>query len=651
MVGDGNQVDDIDLFESLLDEGDGVANRLLMGLNVDIDALYEKFKKNYSSKYKNKKSLFIEEYGINMNKEYNSRGFDPVFGRNKQVLRVMEILLRRTKNNPLLLGDAGVGKTAIVEELVRRIEMGDVPGKLKDVRVISLSMSSLVAGTKYRGEFEERMNQIVSELENLDDVILFIDEIHTLVGAGGAEGAIDASNILKPYLARGKLKIIGATTKDEYKKYIENEKALDRRFQKVYVDEMTLDETREILNSVKELYEDYHHVVISNSNIDEIISLCDKYVFSGKFPDKALDILDEICSKVSLVESDREVHKKKILSEIKILRCEKNKAIIENNYDNAGKLKEKIDCLENIYNEEILLSGGNDRKHISNDQIYAVFYDKTKIPISYLKGINHEEIVEAISKNVIAREDIVKKIVESSIFPLQIKKSRPSVFLFVGKSGTGKTFLAKEYARALYKEDSFIKIDMSEYKDEFSSTKILGAPPGYVGYHENKTLLDKIKDNPYSVLLLDEIEKASSSILKLFLQVFDEGIMTSSTGEIVNFSNVTIFMTSNLGMNTQQIGFSSASLNSSQIFKDYFGDEFVNRIDEIFLFAPFTKNEIKAIIKKKLTDFVEKEKVDFKISTDIVNKILNECDYLNYGTRQIDKIIKKLVFENNSLKI
>ena len=313
-------VDTVDLFASLLDEGEGVANRILAGMNIDVEALYDKFTSKYSIKGKGGNTLFIEEFGLNMNKEYTQRGYDPVLGRDNQVLRIIEILLRRTKNNPLLLGEAGVGKTAIVEELVRRIEEGAVPPKLRNIKIISLSMANLVAGTKYRGEFEDRMNQMISELETVDDVILFIDEIHTLVGAGGAEGAIDASNILKPYLARGKIKVIGATTKDEYKKYIEKEKALDRRFQKIYVDEMNINETKEILYKMKPVYEEYHHVGVPAKCIDTIVDLCDRYVIKGKFPDKALDILDEVCARTAIVESKSEIKNRELFCESGIFK-------------------------------------------------------------------------------------------------------------------------------------------------------------------------------------------------------------------------------------------------------------------------------------------------------------------------------------------
>ena len=650
-VGDNAFVDTIDLFEALLDEGEGVANRILMGMNIDVDALYEKFTSKYSIRSKGNKPLFIEEYGVNMNKEYNLKGFDPVLGRDKQVLRVVEILLRRTKNNPLLLGDAGVGKTAIVEELVRRIEEGDVPSKLRNVKIMSLSMSNLVAGTKYRGEFEDRMNQIISELENIDDIIVFIDEIHTLVGAGGAEGAIDASNILKPYLARGKLKVIGATTKDEYKKYIEKEKALDRRFQKVYIEEMSANDTKAVLFTMKPLYEEYHGVTITEQNVDTIVNLCDKFVVHGRFPDKALDILDEVCARTAIAEDKCDVKKRELLFSLKSLKSEKNKAIIENDFLLASDLKNQINGLEDKYNKLFLYDNVKSKKNVSDDFIYNVFYDKTKIPVSFLKNINKEQVILELSKHVIGRENIIRSIIESSIKPLFVKKTRPSVYLFVGKSGLGKTFLAKEYAKLLFGDKSFVKLDMSEFKDDFSSTKILGSPPGYVGYRESNILLDKIKEYPYSVLLLDEIEKAHPNILKLFLQVFDDGFMTSSDGEKIDFSNVVVFMTSNLGMNNDKIGFSSNNNLVIQMFRDFLGNEFVNRINEVFLFEPFNKSDVKTIIRKKLTDYVEKNNLNIKISADIVNNIFKDCDYLVSGVRKIDDLIEKYFIDVDCLAI
>ena len=642
------------LFISLLEEGDGVANRILMGMNIDIDSLYEKFSNRFVIKSsKSGKKLFIEEYAVDFNKKYNTDGFDPVIGRDEQVNRMMEVLLRRTKNNPLLIGDAGVGKTAIVEEFVRRIEIGSVPKKLYNKRVLCLAMSSLVAGTKYRGEFEERINQIISELEQEDSIILFIDEIHTLVGAGGAEGAIDASNILKPYLARGKIRIIGATTKEEYSRYIENDKALDRRFQKVYVNEMTLEETENILFNLKDIYESFHSVSIEDEIIKEIVRLCNRYISIGKFPDKAIDLFDEACAKTSLIDDEVDKKIRDYTLKIKKIKETKNKAIIEHNYKEASELKEQQLLLEKDLDKFLFSQNKNNKaKNVSLDIVYGIIYERTKIPISHLKGLNKQQIIRDLKKNVFGQDNIIVQLVNTTIKNNKITKNKPYVLLLVGKSGVGKTFLVKEYAKLLFNRESFIRLDMSEYKDDFSSSKIIGSPPGYVGYSDSKTVLDKIKFNPYSVLLLDEVEKASPSVLKLFLQVFDEGVMTSANGDVIDFSNVTIFMTSNLGINKNVLGFSDSNKEIVvDEFKEFLGVEFVNRVDQILMFNELDEKSVEKIVKKKLTDIVEKEKCDKFISTDIVNKVMSKIDYKVSGARKIDRIIEEIVEEMAILEI
>lgn len=642
------------LFISLLEEGDGVANRILMGMNIDIDALYEKFSNKFVIKNSRcNKKLFVEEYAVDFNKKYNTDGFDPVIGRDMQVNRLMEILLRRTKNNPLLIGEAGVGKTAIVEEFVRRIEIGSVPKKLYNKRVLGLSMASLVAGTKYRGEFEERINQIISELEEEDRVILFIDEIHTLVGAGGAEGAIDASNILKPYLARGKIRIIGATTLDEYSKFIEKDKALDRRFQKVYVNEMSLEETEDILFHLRDIYEKFHDVAVDDEIIGEIIRMCDKYVSLGRFPDKAIDIFDEVCAKASLIDNELDVKVKNLTIKIKNVKEEKNKAIIANDYVKASLLKEEQYELESNFNKLLVKSNAKSKiKKVSLDVLYDVIYERTKIPVSYLKRLDKKKLRKELCNRVVGQNDVIDKLVDYACLRDKTQKKSPLVFLLVGKSGIGKTFLVKEYAKLLYSKEAFIRLDMSEYKEEFSSSKIIGSPPGYVGYSENNTLLDKIKNNPYAVLLLDEIEKANPSVLRLFLQVFDEGVMTSSTGEVVDFTNVTVFMTSNLGTDKSMVGFTGKQKdNILDKFQDFLGVEFINRVDEVFVFNELDRKDIEKIVVKKLTDFVEKNKIASKVSTEIVNKVIENCDYKVSGARKIDRVMAKVVEEMAILEI
>lgn len=636
-----------DLFISLLAEGDGVANRIMLGMNIDVDYLYEKFSNKFVLRSsKNGKKLFIEEYSVDFNKKYKTEGFDPVIGRDEQINRMIEILLRRTKNNPLLIGDAGVGKTAIVEELARRIELGDVPKKLLNKRILSVSTASLVAGTKYRGEFEERINSIIKELEEEDDVILFIDEIHTLVGAGGAEGAIDASNILKPYLARGKIKVIGATTRGEYSKYFEGDKALDRRFQKVYVRETSLEETERILLHLKDVYEKFHGVKITKAMIHKIVELTDRYVHVGKFPDKAIDIFDEVCAKASVVDDRNDKKIKKYSCEIKNIKDEKNKCIINHDYKRALDLKEMEAKLESELDRVSFVNKTENSKEITLDILYQVIFERTKIPIVTIVGMSERKIINKLKEEVIGQDSAIKDIVNTVVSRQKSFRKGPASLLLVGKSGVGKTFLVKKYADLFYNTESFIKVDMSEYKESFSTSKIIGSPPGYVGYNESSTLLEKIKQDPYSVLLLDEVEKGSPAVLKLFLQVLDDGYMTSSNGEVVDFSHVIIFMTSNIGCEKNSIGFCTTKSDVIiQKVREFFGTELINRIDKIVVFNTISDASIEKIIVKKLTAIANKEKLENILSTEIVNKIKKECKYIEFGARKVDKIIDNVVRE------
>lgn len=628
------------LFISLLEEGDGVANRILLGMNIDIDLLYEKFSNRmvYHSSKKGR-NLLLEEYAIDLNKKCEEEGFDPVVGRDVKVNRMIEILLRRTKNNPLLLGDAGVGKTAIVEELVRRIVVGSVPKNLENSRIFSISMASLISGTKYRGEFEERINKIISELENERNIILFIDEIHTLVGAGGAEGAIDASNILKPYLARGKIKVIGATTLAEYKKYLEKDKALDRRFQKIYVEEPTASETEKILFQLRDIYENYHGVKISDEIIKLIVELSDRYITTGRFPDKAIDILDEACSKTTIIDNIYERKNRLFTVSMNEVRNKKNKAIIEHDYKLARQLKKEQEELETLINKNFMRSAKcKSVKSINKDTLYDVIYEKTKIPVKKILKYNKNSLTLSLNKTVFGQKKAVDEILEITL-SRKINKNVPVSLLLVGKTGVGKTLLVKEYARLLYPKTSFIRLDMSEYKEGHSISKIIGAPAGYVGYNDNNCILEKVKDNPYSVFLIDEIEKAHPDVLRLFLQVLDTGCMTNSYGEQIDFSNVVIFMTSNLGTTNKKIGFSSDNSLVYEKFKEFLGVEFVNRIDKVIYFDDIDSNTIGKVISKRAIDLgFEKD-----FSPELVNKIKNECNYKEFGARHVDKVLRKYV--------
>ena len=634
------QVDTSDLFLALFEEGEGVAIRILLGMDVDVDSLYDDF--YVSRKTKNVK-LSVETFGIDLNKKCSNGEIDPVVGRDREISRLLEILSRRTKNNSLLLGDAGVGKTAIVEELARRLETSNVPSKLIGKRIISVSMASLVAGTKYRGEFEERLEKIIRELEDNDDVILFIDEIHTLVGAGGAEGAIDASNILKPALARGKIKVIGATTTSEYKEFIESDRALSRRFQTVVVEEPSLDETINILKKLRPIYENYHKVKISDDVISEIVSLSDRYIYDRKMPDKAIDVMDEVCSRtsVSLYKSDNMNEIIDKLSEVKNL---KNESIMNNNFNEAFLYNKTEMILEDKKNKIELKSANKCYRKIKKDDVFKIVEEKSKIPI-YRDTVRAFDKFETFISNAVFGQDEAIKLVCDTFKKNSFSraKGKPISFLFVGPTGVGKTLLAKEYGKYFY-GDNIIRVDMSEYRESHSVSKMIGSPPGYVGYTDNKNVFEQVKDKPYSLIILDEIEKGSREVINLFLQVLDEGEAKNSKGEVINFSNTTIIMTSNLGCAKSSIGFSD-NVNYEDINK-FFGLEFVNRIGNVVKFNKIDDVTSRRLVNSKLSNlrkFYKNKDIVCSFSNKLVSEIVNLCQYEKYGARKIDGIISDRV--------
>lgn len=637
------------LFISLLEEGDGVAIRILMGMNYDIDELYENFSSDFVVKKNgNSSKLLIEEYSLDLNKKCSDGYIDPVIGRDKEINSLIEVLSRRYKNNPLLIGDAGVGKTSIVEELANRINNDLVPNNLKNKRILSVAMSSLVAGTKYRGEFEEKINKILKEVEENEDIILFIDEIHTLVGAGGAEGAIDASNILKPALARGKLKLIGATTIEEYNQFLEKDKALDRRFQKIIIKEPTPEKTREILKSIAPLYESFHNTKISNEIIDYIVGMTDKYIRGRKYPDKAIDILDEVCASTILMKNNTEKKYDKLCQELRNIKNNKKEAIIKENFDKARELKIEQNKIETKLNKlKLKFNEKSEPKVITKDMILNVISKKVNIPI-YESNDSSKKLVKISNKLkrlVYGQDEAIKLVSDfTKRYQLGISNNKIHSFLFIGQTGVGKTLLVKEYASLVYSEDSYIRMDMSEYKESHSISKIIGSPPGYVGYDDSRYLLEKIRNNPYCVLLLDEIEKAHPDVIKLFLQILDNGLIKDSKGNKVYFNNVVIFMTSNIGCDKKQIGFSNDDYHIKDELTNFFGVEFINRIDDILIFNSLTEDIIREIIKKKLVDlkkmYLEKN-IKLTFSKKIVDDICNKSNFEKYGARKIDKIIDK----------
>ena len=641
----GDEISVNELLLSLLNEGEGKAIRILLSLGVDINKLYSDISEKRKIKQKKSKKLIVEELGVDLTKRAKNNELDPVIGRDIELNRVIEILSRRTKNNPLLIGEAGVGKTAIAEELARRIVSGNVPMPLKNKRIISVDMACTVAGTKYRGEFEERIKKMVKELEDNDDVIIFIDEIHTLVGAGGAEGAIDASNILKPALARGKLKLIGATTISEYKKFIEKDNALDRRFQKVFVEEPDKSNLKNILMNLKSIYEAYHGVKIEEKLIDKIIELSDRYIYDRCEPDKSIDILDEVCTKVSLKEEKEEKEIIKLSDCLTKIQREKNNAIINQNYNKAYSLKEDEEELQSKINKLKLDYIRKEKvKKVKLKDIVEVVSSKTKIPINeiskdYITSIN--EIEKTLKENIIGQDEAINKLIDiSKKIKLGIKdKNKSYSVLFCGSTGTGKTYLSKLFAENLVGKNNVIKLDMSEYSESISINKIIGSPAGYVGYDDNKNILEEIRNKPYSVLILDEIEKAHKSVLNFFLNILDEGNCKDSSGKTVRFDNVLIIMTSNAYVSKSLMGFNKNNTNNS--LEDFFSKEFINRIDEIVPFNKFTEEDINKIIIKEANKCYKKYNSENIISLDMINRIIKESNYEEYGVRKLCKAVRK----------
>lgn len=649
------------LFSNLLIEGEGVAIRILQNLDIDIETLSLEFLYKSSKKKKNKK-LLLEELGYDLNKKAINKELDPVIGRDDEIKRTLEILSRRYKNNPILIGEAGVGKTAIVEGIASLIVSGDVPNNLKNKRIINLDMATLVAGTKYRGEFEDRVRKILKELEDNDDIILFIDEIHTLVGAGGAEGAIDASNIFKPALARGKIRCIGATTIDEYKKFIENDKALERRFQKVTINSPSREVVKDILFKIRPIYEKFHNVEISNEILENIIELSNKYIYDRFEPDRSIDILDEVCARVNLKETEESNLYNSLTKELSNIISLKEKAVCDNDFKKATSYKNQEFDLMNKVNT-LSLNLTNKSNTVTLDDLYYVISLRTNLPLYEIKN-STVKVIENINKelNVIKGQDkAIKELLNvAKKIKLGFIDNKCYSMLFTGPSGVGKTNLAKIFGKCIAK-DNVIKLDMSEYSDAMSINKIIGSPAGYVGYSDNKNILEEIKNKPFSVLILDEIEKADKSIINLLFQILDDGVIKDSKGNVVNFKNVTIIMTSNIGYNECSVGFNKNTNKLSKL-KEYFDLPFINRIDNIINFDNLSYDVVKDITLSKINEVKEKYKnrINITLNDNVVDEIINLSNYKEFGARKIEKLVKdkievividEIVMENKSVTI
>lgn len=626
------------LFAGLLDVGEGIAIRIFISMNLDLDNMYDEFtSKIYENNHHQEKKLLIEELGVDLTQKAKNNEIDPVIGREEEIKKLEEILCRRTKNNPLLLGNPGVGKTAIVEGLALLINNNTVPTKLQNKKIISLDMASAVAGTKYRGEFEERMKKILTEIEENDNIILFIDEIHTLIGAGGAEGAIDASNILKPALARRKIKCIGATTTDEYKKHFQKDKALDRRFQIINVEEPSIEKTREILYKIKPIYEEYHNVTINNEIINSIINLSEKYLYNHYRPDKQIDILDEVCSKVNIKENKNIT---KLKSNLKDIKDKKELYIKENNIKKAYEYKIK----ETEFKKSITTI--NPKKEVTINDIATVINNKTGIPIYEILKDNKKVIkdIELNLKNeIIGQDEAITKLINiTKRIKLGYKENKCISLLFTGATGVGKTKLATLYGSLISKQ-KVIKLDMSEYSDSMSVNKFMGSTAGYVGYEDNKYILSTIKDNPNAVIIMDEIDKAHPKIINLLYQILEDGKILDAKNNLINFNNNIIIMTTNIGANKKNIGFNQNNKESIiNELKEILNTSFINRIDDIISFNKLTKENINQILSNKIDNLKEKFKeATINISDNTIEEIIKESNYPLLGARSLDKIIKK----------
>ena len=641
------------LFLTIIDEQDGVAYSILKSLKVNLDRLYFDVKKGKSNKLNKRKKLFIEELGVNLTKQAKMKKLDPVIGRDKEIKDTIEILLRRKKNNPILLGPAGVGKTAIVEGIANLIASEKCPLYLKDKTIISLNIFSLVSGTKYRGEFEEKMKNIIKELEENDDIILFIDEIHTMVGAGGAEGAIDASNIFKPALARGTIKIIGATTLDEYKKFIEPDAALSRRFQKVMVEEPSFDNVVKILTEIKPLYESYHNIKITNELIYDIVSLSEKYLTNRFEPDRSIDILDEVCAKSSILESYEE-KKKKILEErLNKIRNEKIKSLSNNDFKRAYNLK-------NEENKVILLLNKIkiDKKTVTKQNVIEVIKNKGNIKMNHANNIDgnfYKKLEEELNACVIGQKDAINKLIKSLIFYEITKIKKAYSVLIMGPSSSGKTTLATEYLRRLVDKKNIIDIDLSEYKESYSISKLIGTTAGYLGYDNKNNVFEKIRTNPSSAILVDNFNMACDDVQRLFLKILETGNIEDASGKRIDFSNTIIIFTCNI-QKQSLVGFNKSNINEYE----HISNKLVNEVSSVINLKELDNDDIIKIIDNKIKLILEKySNININIPCDY-SKIVLKKVRKNESLLAIDSLIKNdleeqivngIIDGNKSIKI
>lgn len=661
----------------LIREGEGVAARVLNNLGVSLNKARQQVLQllgsNEASSHggasASANTPTLDSLARDLTAIAREGSLDPVIGRNKEIQRVIEVLSRRTKNNPVLIGEPGVGKTAIAEGLAQQIINNEVPETLRDKRVMTLDMGTVVAGTKYRGEFEDRLKKVMDEIRQAGNIILFIDELHTLIGAGGAEGAIDASNILKPSLARGELQCIGATTLDEYRKYIEKDAALERRFQPIQVDEPTVEESIQILEGLRDRYEAHHRVSITDEAIEAAVKLADRYISDRFLPDKAIDLIDEAGSKVRLRSYTTPPNLKELEVKLESIRKEKDAAVQSQEFEKAAslrdseqKLREELEETKKTWKEK----QGQENTEVTVEDIAQVVSSWTSVPVSKLASTETERLLnleEILHSRVIGQEEAVKsvaKAVRRARAGLKDPKRPIGSFIFLGPTGVGKTELARALAESMFgDEDAIIRLDMSEYMEKHSTSRLVGSPPGYVGFEEGGQLTEKVRRKPYSVILLDEIEKAHPDVFNILLQVLEDGRLTDSKGRTVDFRNTVLILTSNVGAQALQrnkyVGF--AIQDGEQDYKDMKGQvmeelkkafrpEFLNRIDEIIVFHALEKphlKEIATLMANQLISRLKEQDMELELTEAAKDKITEEGFDPEYGARPLRRAIQKFI--------
>lgn len=654
---------------------DGLRNDILHSLGEDEqdmdendqdDNSWSSFNGSEESTSRNSSTPTLDQVSVNLNERAENGEIDPVIGRDREVARVVEILSRRNKNNPVLIGEPGVGKTAVAEAIASAIVAKKVPHDLLKKQVVSLDLGGLVAGTKYRGEFEDRMKKIIKEITENGNIILFVDEMHTLIGAGGAEGSIDAANILKPSLARGDIQMIGATTFDEYQKYVEKDQALARRFQIVRLNEPSRDETLAILNGLKPKYEKFHHVKISNSALENAIDLSSRYISDRYLPDKAIDLIDEASAAVKIKSGKGSNNQLLQLNDqIEKIIGEKNHAAVNQNFAKAAQLQERQNSLQRRQDELTTKLDESTSKSaiVQPEDVAKVVSNWTGVPVTQMNRDETKQLANLekdLHKRIIGQDKAVSAVSRA------VRRSRSGIkdenrpigsFLFLGPTGVGKTELAKAIAAAIFgSENNLIRIDMSEYMDQIANSKLIGSAPGYVGYDEGGQLTEQVRRHPYSVVLLDEVEKAHPDVFNLLLQVLEDGFLTDSKGRKVDFKNTIVIMTSNLGsrslFETQALGFNADNTSQTklrqdrvrQALKEFFRPEFLNRIDETIIFDELNPKQLRQIVTlltRKLIDRLHKQGVQLKISTAALDKIAKDGYNPEMGARPLRRAIQK----------